>query len=121
MVSPDAFAFRLRGCPSGVREAALRDRVSAAFGDITPDDVHIHSLATAAWETPPTKTATLTFERLPSVIQSQSKQGTLKIAHHVLDGSLLLDTEFLGLTPLSEVSAQKHEFEYVLGLSSYAV
>ncbi len=112
MVSPNAFAFRLRGCPIGTREAALREMMSAAFGDITPSDIRIHSLATALWETPPTRTATLTFERLPSVIQSQVKEGKLKMAHHVLDG-LLLDTEFLGLTPLSEVDAQNHEFEYV--------
>ena len=70
MVSPNAVAFRLRGCPAGVYEAALCERLSAAFGDITPNDIHIHSLAIASWETPPTKTATLTFERLPSVLTS---------------------------------------------------
>ena len=113
MVLPKAFTFRLRGCPTCLDEAALRERLSATFGDVTPNDIRINSLATAPWETPPTKTATLTFERLPSLIEAQRKAGKLKIVQLVLDGTLLLDTEFLGLTPLCEVDPQKHEFEYV--------
>ena len=108
MVLPDAFAFWLWGCPSSVCKAALRDRVSAAFGDITPDDVLIHSLATAPWERPPTKTATLQFTTLPSVIDTVKKEW--KVEGRDL-GTLLLDTHFLGLTPLNEIRAWEHCFE----------
>jgi len=59
MVSPNAFTFRLRSCPAGLGEAVLREKLSAAFGDITPGDIRIHSLATAAWETPPTNEITV--------------------------------------------------------------
>jgi len=116
MVSSDAFAFRLRGCPTSVREAALREKLSAAFA-IAPDDIRIHSLASAPWETPPTKTATLTFARLPSVIDIKAKKEW-RIEGHGLQG-LILDTHFLGLTPLNDVDAQKHEFEYVSKSVSY--
>ena len=47
MVSPNAFAFRLQGCPTSIHKGALRERISAAFGDITPNDIRIHSLVTA--------------------------------------------------------------------------
>jgi len=112
MVSPGDLTYRLRGCPAAAGEAALRDGLARALGDVTPNDIHIQSLATALdpWKRPPTKTATLRFARAPSVIDSQTKTEW-KMEGHGLDGTLLLDTHFLGLTPLNEVKAQKHGFE----------
>jgi hypothetical protein len=64
----------------------------------------------APWETPPTKTATLSFIALPSVVEVQIKKGEWKIEGG-FDRPLILDTHFLGLTPLNDVEAQKHEIE----------
>jgi len=112
MVSPSALTYRLRGCPAGVREAALRDGLAWAFGDVTPDDIHIQSLATVLdpWERPPTKTATLRFTKLPSVIDGQTATEW-KLEGHGLNGTIIVDKHFLGLTPLNEVQAQMHHFE----------
>src|SRR6266566_604047 len=113
MASPGTLTFRLRRCPVTVNETALCDRLSQAFGDITPTDIRIQSLATTLgpFETPPTKTATLSFAKLPSVVETQIKKGEWMIESHGLDGSLILDTNFRGMTPLNDVEAQKHDFE----------
>lgn len=109
MVSPSAFTFRLRGCPAVDDQVALRARLSRALGDVEPGDIRIHSLATALgpWEAS-TKTATLTFAKLPSLVETQIKKGEWPIGDG--DARLILDTHFLGLTPLNDVGAQ-HEFE----------
>lgn len=109
MASQSAMTYRLRGCPASVEIAALCDGLARAFGDVTPNDICIYSMATAPWERPPTKTATLRFAKLPSVISMQAADEW-KIEGHGLHG-LILDTHFLGLTPLNEVKAQDHHFE----------
>ena len=113
MASPGTFTFRLRGCPVTTNERALCDQLSQAFADITPNDIRIQSLATTLdrLETPPTKTATLSFAKLPSVVEKQLKKGEWKITSHGPEGSLILDTHFLGMTPLNDVEAQTHNFE----------
>ena len=113
MVAPGAFNFRLRGCAASVDEAALCDALGRAFGDVSSDDIHIRSLATdfGPRETPPTKTATLTFAKLPSAIEAQIEQGQWEIKDPGLNGTLILDTHFIGLTPLNDVKAQKHEYK----------
>ena len=111
MVSPSALTFRLRGCPAYLDRADLRNRLSAFFGDIAPDAIHIQSLARTLdpWENPPTRTATLTFTTLPSVVKIQTEREW-KIDTG-LDGSFILDTHFFGMTPLNDVEV--HDFEYV--------
>jgi len=113
MVSPGAFTFRLRRCPAAANETALRDRLSRALGDVTPDNICIQSLATTLdpWETPPSKTATLSFAKLPSVVETQVEKGEWIIESRGPDCSLALDTQFLGMTPLNDVDVQKHDFE----------
>lgn len=111
MVPPSTLTFRLRGCPANLSKADLCDRLSAFCGDIAPDAIHIQSLARALdpWENLPTKTATLTFAILPSVVKIQTEREWKIDAG--LDGSFILDTHFLGLTPLNGVEA--HDFRYV--------
>ncbi len=112
MVSSSAFTFRLRRCPDTADEAALCRWLSRAFGDVTPNDIRIQSLATTLdpWGKKPVKTATLNFAKLPSAIESHIKKGEWKVE---VDGSppLILDTHFLGMTPLNDVEAQRHDFE----------
>jgi len=113
MVSPSAFTFRLRGCAATLDEVAIRNGLAQAFGDVQPDDIRIQSLATALnpWELPPTKIATLNFAKLPSVIEARIQQGEWKLEGHGLDCTLILDTHFIGLTPLNDVEAPKHDYE----------
>jgi hypothetical protein len=111
MVSSSALTYRLRGCPATADEVALREGLARAFDDVAPDDIHIRSLALDLLGTPPTKIATLQFEKMPSIIETQATKGEWKIEGHNLSGTLLLDTHFLGLTPLNEIKAQEHHFE----------
>ena len=92
MVSPSVLTYRLRGCPTGASEEALRDRLAQALGDVTPDDIHIQSSATDLdpQERPPTKTAILRFAKPLSLIDAKTKEWMLK--GHGLNGTLLLDT-----------------------------
>ena len=115
MVSSNTFTFRLRRCPATAGEATLCDSLSKAFGDIKPRDIRVQSLATALdpWETPSTKTATLNFAKLPSVVETQIEKGEWWIECPGLDGRLILDTHFLGITPLNDIEAQTHNFEYI--------
>ena len=111
MASPSDLTYRLRGCPATADEVALRHGLAEAFGDITAADIHIRSLATALnpWGQPPTKTATLQFAKLPLNIDPTKSEW--KIEGHDLNGTLLLDTHFLGLTPLNEIHTHNHQFE----------
>ena len=112
MASTSALTYRLRGCPATADEAALRGGLAQALGDVRPEDIYIQSLATAigSWERSPTKTATLRFAKLPSVVGIQTTKEW-KIEGHGLHGTLILDTHFLGLTPLNETQAHEHRFE----------
>jgi hypothetical protein len=111
MVTPSGLTFRLRGCPASVAEAVLRGILSQSWGDVAPDDIQIRSLALSTWETPPTRTATLAFAKLPSVINVNTKKEW-KLECPNLAGQLTLDTHFSGLTPLNDLDTQKHGFEW---------
>jgi len=93
--------------------ATVQDALARAFSNISPDDIHVQSLTTSLspWETPPTKTATLTFAKLPSAIQTQIGQGEWTVEGPGLHDTLILDTHFFGLTPLNDVDPLKHGYE----------
>ncbi|RYP81097.1 hypothetical protein DL769_002153 [Monosporascus sp. CRB-8-3] len=56
-----------------------------------------------------------------TVIETQLKKGEWMIEGRGLDGLLILDTHFLGLTPPNDVETQKHDFDCVAisGLASH--
>ncbi|KAK4446794.1 hypothetical protein QBC34DRAFT_278713, partial [Podospora aff. communis PSN243] len=123
MLSPSESTFRLRGCPATADKIAVRDALAREF-DIEPTDIHIQSLAKDVniSDTSSTKTATLRFSKLPSVIQTQHEvsQKEWKIEAPGFD-SAILDMHFLGLTPLNDVEIHNHGYDCVAisGLSSH--
>jgi hypothetical protein len=117
MALPEALTFRLRGCAATAEEGIICDALARSFGDIDSRDVRIRSLATALNPSSETKTATLTFAKLPSAVRSQLKRGEWKLEYDGLGDSLILDSHFLGLTPLNDVKAQNHKYKYVLDRS----
>lgn len=116
MAPPTSLTFRLRGCDAGTDRKAVQDVLVQAFDDISANDVHIRSLATTLmpWEDPPTKTATLNFTKLPSAIERCLSDGEWTVEDAASNNSLILDTHFLGLTPLNDVRPERHDYEYVL-------
>lgn len=112
-MSPNLRTFRLRGCPATADGPAIQVALSSAFGDIAADDIRIWSLASTVdpWEATPTKTATLTFDALPSAIEASLPKGEWPIVDRDTGHNFILDTHFLGLTPLNDLKPEDHMFE----------
>ncbi|KAI0850599.1 hypothetical protein F5Y00DRAFT_268344 [Daldinia vernicosa] len=96
--------------------------VSICIG-ASPQDIRISSLACAVdpWERPPTKTATLTFEKGDHITRFNSNNGEWTFMHPALANPLILDSHFRGLTPLNEVAAENHQYDCIAisGLASH--
>ena len=120
MVSPGIFTFWFCRCSIIMNKTAFCDRLSQAFGDIMSIDICIQSLATILdpFEMPSTKTVTLNFVKLPSVVEIQIKKCEWMIESHGFDSSLILDINFHGMTPFNDVEAQKYDFEQIFHLFS---
>jgi hypothetical protein len=107
--------FRVRGLPNDVK--FLKDvasLLSLRLGDIPSDSIHVYSLATTLnyWEKPLSKVATVMFQALPSLIQNShgEKQWTILAKSHSNVDDIILDTHFMGMTPLNDVDSA-HLFE----------
>lgn len=109
--------FRLRRIP---HNASSRDDVARILSlnvpGVAEENIRICSLATSlqAWESLPSKVATLMF-RGPLPFAGELEDETKSEWTFPLGGltdSLVLDTHFLGLTPLNDVSPQLHHAEY---------
>ncbi|KAI0466703.1 hypothetical protein F4859DRAFT_496404 [Xylaria cf. heliscus] len=115
--------FRLRRCPVDADAKICAELLSAAFADIEPEGVHIQSLATNLdpWERPRTKVATLTFRTTPSLLTEQHDRSEWVLPVDGLEEPLILDTHFLGLTPLNDVDHETHELDCIAisGLASH--
>ncbi len=106
-----AKTYRLREIPAGLDRLDVAELLSKTFSD-TGTKVDVISLTTMHHaEQPATKTATLMFDNLPSIVAANPGQGHWMINDVGLKQSLVLDTEFFGITLLNEVSDEKHQFE----------
>ena len=104
--------YRLREIPSHVDRLGTIKLLSKALGDVTPSDIDVFSLAlTRHAERPATKTATLMFNKLPSLVTATGDKAAWTIPVHGLQRPLILDTHFLGITQLHDVPDDQHEFE----------
>jgi hypothetical protein len=108
--------FRVRGLPNAVR--TLKDvasLLSPRLADIPSDSIQVYSLATTlfAWESPPSKIATVMFQTPPLLIQQspKEKEWPIPAKDQPNVGHLTLDRHFLGLTPLNDVDST-HSYEY---------
>ncbi|KAK3684319.1 hypothetical protein B0T22DRAFT_493833 [Podospora appendiculata] len=120
--------FRLRGLPNNVTrldDAATLIRDSLDLDSI--DAARIFSLATSLslWEMPPTKVATAMFNTPPPIVQDNPSQEEWHVCMGGLgSGStydLILDTHFMGMTPLNDVhlSSHLHDCIAISGLASH--
>ncbi|ROV90935.1 hypothetical protein VMCG_09991 [Cytospora schulzeri] len=120
-LSAEKTVFRLRRCPWDKDVSGLQELLSNALQDVPKKDIRIQSLAADYGVCNTTKTATLMFRKLPSLVTEQPKQKQWKIS--LDDGStgLLLDIDFGGFTPLNDPEPEKHEFDCIVisGLASH--
>lgn len=117
--------FRLSRCPGDVDETTLAFMLSNAFGDIVATDILIKSLARGHGLDNTSRTATLMFKKLPSLLQDSPDKTSWRID---LNGILslggdrtgtealyvVLDTHFEGFTPLNDAKGDDEAIEYVL-------
>jgi len=110
--------FRLRGLPNTVGTPAdAAALVAQGLGLAASSDVTVCSLATTLdyWESPPSKVSTLQFSDPLQSFGTPVRPGEWRIPLSGSDAgrSLILDTHFLGLTPLNDVDESRHVLEYV--------
>ncbi|KAI0879929.1 uncharacterized protein GGS22DRAFT_176360 [Annulohypoxylon maeteangense] len=121
--SPKPRVYRLRGCPIYLDRSGTAELLSRELGDVAPSDIAIQSLATNLdpWARPPTKVGTLMFRKLPALIEEQTENNEWTLAVVGLEKALIIDTHFMGITPLNDVEQEKCSFDCIAisGLASH--
>ena len=109
----NAKVYRVRNLPGDVDRLAAASLVARAFGDIVTDDVGLSSLALTIdpWAPSPTRTATVTFKTIPSLIASNPKTSEWRLPGPGSQRPIVVDTTFRGLTPLNDVHPSVHDHE----------
>ena len=106
--------FRVRGLPNSVSSPKdVASLLSLSLGDIPSHSIQVYSSAITlvTWESPPSRVATVMFQACPSLIQNIPKATEWSILAKGYPGiDLILDTHFLGMTPLNDVHST-HSFE----------
>lgn len=106
---PPKLVFRLCGLPNAVQTAEdVKRLVNERLDDVPAHSIHVYSLATSLylWENPPSRVATIMFDKLPSFILDNPDNDEWAIPSkgvHANNYSLILDTNFLGMTPLNDI------------------
>ncbi|KAI8631124.1 hypothetical protein F5Y19DRAFT_473523 [Xylariaceae sp. FL1651] len=118
--------FRLRGLPHIVETLeGVASLVEEGFCDASAHGIRVFSLATSLsfWEIPPTKVATIMFAAAPSIIQNNydSREWTIPVQSRGFTYNLILDTHFMGMTPLNDVKPLSHQYDCIAisGLASH--
>ncbi|CAI6095931.1 unnamed protein product, partial [Clonostachys chloroleuca] len=88
--------------------------LARTFGDVSLNDVQIHSqaLSVDAWSL--SKTATVTFAKIPLMIDSINHTRECVIQVPELARPLIVDDHFQGITPLNSLAKEAHTFELVI-------
>jgi hypothetical protein len=105
--------FRVDGLPNSTDSREdVATLLSQKLGDVTADSIHVFSLATTlySWESSKPKVATVMFARPPGLLQSVDGDRW-EIPSTNPDEHLILDTHFMGMTPLNDVDAARHVSE----------
>ncbi|PYH69627.1 uncharacterized protein BO88DRAFT_443625 [Aspergillus vadensis CBS 113365] len=119
--------FRLRALPDTVetKEDAAR-LLSKRLSDISTHQIWVYSLALTLnyWEDPPTKVATVMFDVPPSLVQRNPESRAWHIparGHDRNSPDLILDTHFIGLTPLNDTNHLQNSYDCIAisGLASH--
>ncbi|KAK5992042.1 hypothetical protein PT974_05438 [Cladobotryum mycophilum] len=120
---PKPKVYRVRNLPIHVDRLLTRELLSQALPDLALRDIRIFSVAKVVdrWERQPTRTATVTFCRTPRVIEKKPRSLEWTVQLPGLPRPLIIDTHFLGMTPLNDVTEADHVYDCIAisGLSSH--
>ncbi|KAH8745420.1 hypothetical protein F5882DRAFT_262810, partial [Hyaloscypha sp. PMI_1271] len=122
-ISRGTSTYRVRLLPSHLDRHGVVRLLSTLLDGLEPDNIQILSLARSVnpWERPPTKTATVMFGRLPTVLDSDHDEWVLESQQAGLERNIMIDTHFLGLTALNDVQSENVVFDCIAlsGLASH--
>ncbi|GKZ21143.1 hypothetical protein AbraIFM66951_008668 [Aspergillus brasiliensis] len=117
--------FRLRQLPETVETPADVAELLSKRLRVTEGEITVRSLAQSLehWENPRTKVATVMFKVCPSPVleRPDAKEWYIDGMSHDLNDRLILDTHFLGLTPLNDHGHLQARYDCVVisGLASH--
>lgn len=115
--SSKAKVYRLRNIPEHFDRLSAVEWLARTFGDVSRNDVQIHSLALSVDTWSPSKTATVTFGKTPSIIDSIDNKRECVIQIPELARPLIVDDHFQGITPLNSMAKEAHKSELVILVS----
>lgn len=115
MSSVESKVYRLRGIPEHLDRLGVALLLSRFIANGDQGDVSVASLALGCerWVSKRTKTATLSFKRLPDAVSRDPDAGEWPLRDPTWAAPLLLDDTFIGLSPLNDVPEHEHHYEYV--------
>ncbi|KAL7963142.1 hypothetical protein V8C34DRAFT_322125 [Trichoderma compactum] len=123
MSSVESKVYRLRGIPEHLDRLGVAVLLSKFIANGDQRDVSVASLALGCekWVSTRTKTATLTFEKLPDIVSRDPDAGEWPLRDPTLATPLLLDDTFIGLSPLNDVPEHEHHHDCIVmsGLASH--
>ncbi|UKZ74110.1 hypothetical protein TrVFT333_001767 [Trichoderma virens FT-333] len=125
MTSVDSKVYRLRGIPEHLDRLGVALLLSRFIPDGDQRDVNVASLALSCeiWARTRTKTATLSFKKLPDVVSRDPAAGEWLLRDLTWEKPLLLDDSFFGLSPLNDVPEYEHHYDCIVmsGLASHPI
>lgn len=118
--------FRLSKCPAEADARTLAILLSSALRDIAASDIRIYSLARSHGSVSSSRTATLMFNKLPSLLRDQPSKSSWDIPLQNLESNgsdcpienMVLDAHFDGFTPLNNPENEINAVEYDLSFNS---
>lgn len=115
MSSAESKVYRLRGIPEHLDRLGVALLLSRFIANGDQGDVSVGSLALSCkrWVNKRTKTATLSFKKLPDIVSRNPGAGEWSLRDPTWLAPLLLDDTFIGLSPLNDVPEHEHYYEYV--------
>jgi hypothetical protein len=119
--SRKAKVYRLRNIPEHFDRLSAAEWLARTFGDVSLNDVQIHSLALSVDTWSPSKTATVTFAKIPFIIDciKNTRQCVIKIPE--LARPLIVDDHFQRITSLNSMAKEAHKSKLVIFVSSQQV
>ncbi|KAF3068713.1 Protein SERAC1 [Trichoderma lentiforme] len=123
MSSAESKVYRLRGIPGHLDRLGVALLLSRFIADGDQRDVSVASLALSCerWVITRTKTATLSFKKLPDIVSRDPNAGEWPLQDPTWAAPLLLDDTFFGLSPLNDIPENEHRFDCIVmsGLASH--
>ncbi|KAL6807500.1 hypothetical protein GGI42DRAFT_245801 [Trichoderma sp. SZMC 28013] len=123
MASVESKVYRLRGIPEHLDRLGVALLVSRFIANGDQRDVSVASLALSCerWVITRTKTATLSFKKLPEAVSRDPDAGEWPLRDPTWLAPLLLDDTFIGLSPLNDVPEHEHHYDCIVmsGLASH--